>query len=151
MAGLLDGWSALGVLVGVTHSAAAYATVSALHVVGVALLFGPILLVDLRLVGLVTALDAPAMQVLRRTARIGLVLVLVTGVLLAATRPQEYLANRVFLAKLAVVAVGIANAVWFERRHGRLALDGAGARGAAAISLAAWLAALFLGRWIAFV
>lgn len=152
---LIDVWTALGHASGVTRSANAYAFVSALHVFGIALLIGPIVLVDLRLLGRFPALDVPAIQLLRSTARVGVVLAVTTGLLLASTRPAEYLANRVFLAKMAVVAIAVANALWFDWRARRVGSQDLfsipAVRIFAGLSLLAWPLALGLGRWIAFV
>ncbi|MGQ3354066.1 MAG: DUF6644 family protein [Phreatobacter sp.] len=147
-------WTDLGRITGVALSTPVYAAVSALHVVGLALLFGPIALVDLRIARLLRSLDVSALALLRATARIGIALAVATGVLLAAARPDEYLANPTFLAKLTVVGLGLANALAFEvaaRRTGIAAmLDQPLARASALASLALWLAAIGLGRWIAF-
>jgi hypothetical protein len=150
---VLEAWTALGLHTGVTRSAHVYAATSATHVLGIALLVGPILLADLRLLGGLRTLDAAALAVLRRTARIGVALALTSGVLLASARPAEYLDNRVFLAKLLVITVGLVNAAAFElrlRRGGRM-FDRPATKLAAGISLVAWLVCLALGRWIAFV
>ncbi|MBY0360814.1 MAG: DUF2214 domain-containing protein [Phreatobacter sp.] len=146
--------AALGQVSGVTLSTPVYATVSALHVVGIALLFGPIALVDLRLAGALRSLDVAAVTLLRTTAKIGTGLAVLTGLLLASARPDEYFANPTFVAKLAVVALALAQALVFEvavRRVGLPALLGHSAARAIGIgSLALWLAAIGLGRWIAF-
>ncbi len=106
--------AALGQVSGVTLSTPVYATVSALHVVGIALLFGPIALVDLRLAGALRSLDVAALTLLRTTAKIGTGLAVLTGVLLASARPDEYFSNPTFVAKLAVVALALAQALVFE-------------------------------------
>ncbi len=151
---VIDILTQLGLATGVARSAPAYALVSASHVLGIALLVGPILLVDLRLLGLLRALDPLSIGVLRRTARIGLTLAACTGVVLLSAKPGDYAANPVVWAKLSVVAAGVVNAVGFElkaRRAGVEALIGGGGRRFAALSLLIWLAVLLLGRWIAFV
>jgi hypothetical protein len=104
------------------------------------------------LLGRLAALDAAAVSVLRATARIGVVMVVITGVLLASARPAEYLGKPVFLAKMAVIAVAIANALWFDRRSRRIGIDAGGGATtiAAGLSVSLWLLALGLGRWIAF-
>lgn len=144
----------LGRISGVTLSTPVYGAASALHVVGLALLFGPIALVDLRLAGALRSLDVTALTLLRTTAKIGTGLAVLTGILLASARPDEYFANPTFLAKLAVVAIALANALAFEvaaRRVGLPALVGhPAARASGIASLALWLAAIGLGRWIAF-
>jgi hypothetical protein len=153
MTSLVEPLTALGLASGVARSSAVYALVSASHILGVALLVGPILLVDLRLLGLLSSLDDGAIRTLRRAAMLGVVLALSAGALLLSAKPADYAANRVVWAKLAVVAAGLANALAFEWRVRRSGIDamlaGAGRR-FAAISIMAWLAALLLGRWIAF-
>ncbi|WP_439574543.1 DUF2214 domain-containing protein [Phreatobacter sp.] len=147
--------SGLGAITGVALSSPRYAAVSALHIAGIAFLIGGIVLVDLRLVGLVRSLDTAAVRLLRRLARSGAVLAIATGIVLVSARPDEYLANRVFLAKLAVIALALANAALFEwlarRRSLQTVLDSSAGRLAGALSLVLWPAALALGRWIAFV
>jgi hypothetical protein len=142
-----------GIVSGVARSAPVYALVSAGHVMGIALLLGPILLVDIRLMGGLRTLDTAAIRILRITARIGLLLALPTGALLFTAKPGEYVANPIFLIKLSVVAVGLLNAIVFEWRAHRDGLHtlliGGGASLAFA-SMALWIATLLLGRWIAF-
>ncbi len=154
MEALVGFWTDLGRITGVALSTPVYAAVSALHVVGLALLFGPITLVDLRIAGLLRSLDVAAVNLLRATARIGTAVAVVTGVMLAGARPDEYLANPTFLAKLVVVGLGLANALAFEIAARRVGLadllDRPLARVSALASLALWLAAIGLGRWIAF-
>lgn len=146
---LLDLLAAIGLATGVARSAAVYALISAGHVLGIALLIGPVLLADLRLLGWLRGIDASALLVLRRTARLGAGLALATGLLLLSARPHEYAGNAIVWLKLMVVAAALANAALFEWRAARL--DGTPPGGcAAALSIALWLAALMLGRWIAF-
>jgi hypothetical protein len=150
---ILDGLAALGLATGVARSATVYALVSASHILGVALLLGPILLADLALIRVLRGIDATALGVLRRTARAGALLAVAAGLLLLSAKPAEYAANAVVWAKLGIVAVGLLNALVFEMRFRRVGpeamLAGRG-RTQAAASVALWLTALLLGRWIAF-
>ncbi|MGL4243400.1 MAG: DUF2214 domain-containing protein [Beijerinckiaceae bacterium] len=149
----IDWLAALGLATGVQRSATVYALVSAAHVLGIALLFGPILLADLRLLGFLRTIDAPVIMALRRAAMLGTGLALAAGVLLLSAKPAEYAANRIVWAKFAVIALALANALRFEwmwRRNGAALLEDGG-RAAALLSIALWLTALLLGRWIAFV
>ncbi|MFG5409048.1 hypothetical protein ABXN37_14315 [Piscinibacter sakaiensis] len=114
----------------------AYPLVSALHIAGFALLFGAILPVDLRLMGLARAeaVPAPTVELLRRLAASGLGLAVVSGVALWTVRASDYLANPWLWAKWVAVAIGVANALAYGRHA----------------ALASWLAAIVCGRWIAF-
>jgi hypothetical protein len=151
---LLQSLAALGLATGVARSSVVYALVSASHVLGIALLLGPIALVDLRLLGLLRGLDLAAVAILRRAAMQGVVLLLVTGVVLFSAKPLEYAANAAMQVKLLVIAAGLANALSFEwsvrRTSLAAALSGMRAPLIGAASLILWLGALLLGRWIAF-
>lgn len=152
---LLQTLLSLGIATGVARSATVYVLVSAAHVLGIALLLGPIALVDLRLAGLLRSLDLAALAVLRRTAMFGVVLLLVTGVLLFSAKPLDYAANPAMRLKLLVITSGLANALAFEWQARRVglaaAISGHSAGLMGAVSLVLWLSALLLGRWIAFV
>ncbi len=145
---------AFGKASGVARSAHVYALVSASHIVGIGMLFGAVAAIDLRLLGFARGLGPEALATLRRFARAGLLLALLTGALLASAKPFEYAGNPFMLWKLAVLALAVANALAFERmvaRRGMEAMvDSPSARLFGLASLALWLAAIWLGRMIAF-
>jgi hypothetical protein len=133
-----------------------YPLVNAGHILGVALLVGAIVPLDLRLLGAWRSAPLPPLwKVLTRTAAAGLVLAIGCGFLLFIARATEYAASGWFIAKMAVVGTGTANALALRMiapdglrpavekppRHVQLA---------GGISLAAWLAALTLGRLVGY-
>lgn len=130
-----------------------YAAVSAGHVLGIALLVGAAIALDLRLLGRVRAVPAAAaLRLLLPVMGTGLGLAAVTGVLLFSVRPLDYAGVPALWAKLALIVAGLLNAAWFHRRAGgdpdRF---GPGARAAAAlVSAVCWIGALAAGRLIAF-
>ena len=130
-----------------------YAWVNAAHVLGIALLVGAILPLDLRLLGLWRGVPRAALvRVLVPTAATGLGLAVLTGPLLFATRATEYADIGFLWMKLALVATGAGAALWAHAAHGFL-LEGAGRGRLAAhalLSMACWLGALVSGRMIAF-
>ncbi len=146
---VVESLAAVGQATGVARSALIYAAVSAGHVLGIALLLGPIILADLAILGVVRTLDERGVATLRLTARIGVALAMVTGILLLSSKPAEYFLNGAFLAKIGVLMLALANAIVFECRATR-ARDGI-SRIQAGVSIALWLTVLALGRWIAFV
>lgn len=131
-----------------------YAGVNVAHVLGIALLVGATVPMNLRLLGLWPSVpQQTVLRVLAPVAATGLCLAAVTGFLLFSVRAADYAAVTVFQVKLALIAAGVAAAVIAMRSHGG-ALDGAGrGRRAAhgALSLTCWLGALLCGRMIAFV
>ena len=137
----------------------AYPLVNAAHILGVALLVGAMIPLDLRLLGAWQSVPlAPLWRVLTRTAGVGLWLAIVFGTLLFITRATEYAASGLFLSKMVVVGIGTANALavrtlvpeamapmWSARQKPPLRVQLAGG-----LSLAAWLTALTLGRLVGY-
>lgn len=131
-----------------------YAAVNATHILGLALLIGAIVPLNLRLLGLWP--DSPRAtlaRVLVPVAAAGLALAVLAGLLLFSVRAGVYAQNPFLQAKLLLVVVGTLSALWLHWSHG-LRLEGAGRGRLAAhavVSLACWLGALACGRLIAFV
>ena len=127
------------------RSGTAYLLVNAAHILGVGLLVGAILPLDLRLLGFFRTVPLAVLEpFLVRAAGTGLALALVTGVWLFTVKPVEYLANEAFLIKGALLAAALLNILLCYRIAGF-------ARAAAAFSLLLWLGVLVAGRWIGFV
>ncbi len=150
---------ATGLAVALRNSVWAYPLVNAGHILGVALLVGGIVPLDLRLMGLWRPAPLEAMwRIGTRTAGAGLTLTIGFGALLFSARAGDYGASTIFLAKMAVVAAGVINIIvlhWIAPVHRRQEDDGPqslspGVRIAAGISMAAWLAALVLGRLVGY-
>lgn len=134
-----------------------YLFVNAGHILAIAMLFGSILALDLRLLGLSPAVPLSAIAAyLSRLAAIGLAVAVVTGLCLFSVRPLEYAGNPAFLAKLGLVALGIVNAMVVHTMPGWKALQAGAAptpmlRFAAVLSIFTWMAAVVAGRWIGFL
>ncbi|HVF93918.1 MAG TPA: hypothetical protein VM900_06360 [Sphingomonas sp.] len=134
-------------------STLAYPLVNAAHVIGLALLFGGIVPLDLRLLGWrrgAASVDTLAALVLP-VAIAGLVLAIAAGALMFATDARAYAGSTLFRAKMLLLAAAIANAAALRRidwrgpgeRSPRIAL-------AAGASLALWLAVIVLGRLLGY-
>lgn len=134
-----------------------YPWLNGLHVLSIGLLVGSITLLDLRLLGAfhtvaVSQLVGPTIQV----AASGLAAAVLTGSLLFSVQPAHYLANAAFLTKLAIITTGLVNLTLLRALPGwqrvlRDAPVSGGVQLMAGISLLTWIAALFAGRWIAFL
>jgi hypothetical protein len=153
------GLEATDLAVALRNSVWSYPLVNAAHLLGVALLVGSIVPLDLRLLGAWRSVAlAPLRRVLTRIAGAGLVLAIIFGTLLFITRASEYIASNVFISKMVVVAVGTANALalrvmWPPHVSQIASTDGktpARLQIAAGVSVATWLAALTLGRLIGY-
>lgn len=134
-----------------------YAVVNAMHLLGIALVLGAILPLDLRLMGVLRAPPLPVLgRFLSRTAAVGLLLAVATGLLLFCVQPRDYLANPAFGIKLLLLALALANIAlihrrpaWGEALAGRpVALS---LRVLAGVSALSWLAAMGAGRMIGFL
>ena len=139
------------------RSATLYLLVNAAHILGIGLLVGAILPLDLRLIGLLR--DGPIAVLapfLVRVAATGLLLAIVTGFLLFSVKPAEYAANPAFLLKLGLILLGLINVIAQHRNAAWRTLLQGGAQGPpvrllAGLSSAIWLSALIAGRWIGFL
>lgn len=134
-----------------------YLLVNAAHILAIGLIVGAILPLDLRLIGVLrTPPVATIGPLLSRTAGIGVAAAVATGLCLFSVRPQEYAENPAFLAKVALIALGVLNAVVLHARggwRGVIATDSVPplVRAQALLSLAVWIGAVLAGRWIAFI
>jgi hypothetical protein len=130
-----------------------YAAVNTAHILGVALLVGAILPMDLRLLGALRRLQhAELARLLLPVAAAGLALAATAGVMLFVVRAKEYGVHPLFQVKMLIVLTGMAAALlaharaglWLERiTPGQQRLH-------AVISLACWIGALVCGRMIAY-
>jgi hypothetical protein len=139
------------------RSGTAYLLVNAAHILGVGLLIGGIVPLDLRLAGFLRGVPLAAIgPFMVRSAGTGFVVAVVTGAWLFSVKPAEYLANAAFLWKMALLALALVNVmVQHRNRHFRLALAGEdvhpSVRLVAGCSAALWLSVLVAGRWVGFL
>ena len=120
------------------------------HVVGIALLLGSLVLLELRVWGLGRELPVAALARLALPlSLLGFGLAAGSGLAMFAAHPGEMLANRPFVIKLGLLMLAGTNAALFHARGG-LQRGDAVARAQTALSLGLWLAAIICGRWIAY-
>jgi hypothetical protein len=141
------------------HSLKAMPFVEAAHVLAIAVVFGSILVVDLRLLG-VPSSRRPVTVVSHEMLRLtwgAFIVAVITGALMFAPNAITYFGNTAFRLKmLTLLAAGI-NMLVFQfftaRTVAQWNLDPrppAAARTAAMLSIVLWIAVIFLGRWIGF-
>jgi hypothetical protein len=141
------------------HGVWIYGIVNLIHILGVSSLFGSVLILDLRLLGLwrrvpLSAITGPTVGV----AAAGFCVAVPSGLGLLATKATEYVGNPFIYIKFPAIALACLNVValnflpaWREhkirelsyREESKLALVGG-------ISLGCWLAAITAGRMIAY-
>lgn len=136
-----------------------YPVVNAGHILGVSLLVGGIVPLDLRLIGFWRTYPVMVfVDVLRITSAIGLALAVVCGVLLFATAAVDYAGSTLFQAKIALVLLGVLNALVLGRvvKHQDIrslpmeAPMPSVLRAGAVLSLAVWISVLLLGRLLGY-
>ena len=133
-----------------TH-AFAYPALEVLHITGIALLLGNLVLLELRVWGRGQAL--PVADLARLTLSLtlgGFALAAASGLLMFATQAGELIANRAFVIKMGLLMLAGVNAALFHARASLVKLD-ATARLQSALSLLVWLAVITCGRWIAYL
>jgi hypothetical protein len=137
----------------------AYGVVNLAHILSVATLFGAVLMLDLRLLGVwrgvpLAALERPAVTL----AIVGFCCATVTGLCLIVTNGSDYVGNPFLAIKFAAIGLALVNLVvalslpaWRERhsnplpaRHRRVLAVAGGT------SLACWLTAAAAGRMIGY-
>jgi hypothetical protein len=154
---LLAGVEGLRLAVWVRTGAWPFAIANTAHVVGIALLFGGIAVLDLRLLGAARAIEVARLaRLVLPVAVFGFVLAVITGALMFIANAREYWAHPLFAWKLALIAAAGANALllhltsWRERERwgARAPLS---ARSAAILSLGLWLGVIACGRLMAYL
>lgn len=129
----------------------AYPALEVVHIVGIALLLGNLVLLELRVFGRGAALPVKDLARLSLSVALcGFGLVAASGFLMFATQPAELLSNRVFTLKMLLLMLAGCNAAWFHGRGSLARLDGL-ARAQMLASTVVWLAVVVCGRWIAYV
>jgi len=137
-----------------------YPTVETLHLWGVGALFGSILLVDLRLLGLGRGLELrPLLRFAVPVTISGFALAGATGLLMFIAHPSEFIASTLFVLKMTLLMLLGLNAISLHLRigpiadpSGRVPVDIAlSMRLQAAVSVLGWAVVIGLGRWLAYV
>ena len=134
----------------ITTNPIAYPALEVVHITGIALLVGNLVLVELRVWGLGRTLPLPALARLGLTVSvIGFGLAAASGLLMFASQAAELMANRAFVTKMGLLTLAGTNAGLFHARDGLTRLDTL-ARVQTALSLGLWLGVIICGRWIAY-
>jgi hypothetical protein len=136
-----------------------YGLVNLAHILGVASLFGSVLVLDLRLLGFWRKVSLPAIsETTVPVAATGFIIAVISGVCLLATKATEYVGNPFLYIKFPAIGLGILNVVilhflpaWKQhkirelslREQSKLAVIGG-------ISLFCWLTAITAGRMIGY-
>ena len=130
-----------------------YATANAVHILGIALLVGAVVPLNLRLLGFWGQRSLTELaRVLVPMAATGLTIAVLAGLSIFSVKAKTYATVELLWIKLALVLTGLVSAVafhvmagWWLQRSGPVQR-----RVHAVISLGCWIGALLLGRYIAY-
>jgi uncharacterized membrane protein len=127
-----------------------------LHLIGLSLLMGVVLLIDMRMLGVVKNISFPAVHRLLPWGVLGFSVNVLTGMLFFAARSTQYTTNTVFQWKMALVILAGVNALYFTMLDEAWTLkagDDASltAKVMASSALFLWLTVLFCGRMLPFL
>ncbi|HOB14483.1 MAG TPA: hypothetical protein PK680_05815 [Novosphingobium sp.] len=129
------------------------------HLLGITLLFGSILLADLRFIGVGRHIGAGALTsgYLLRVTWIGFALIVLSGLSLFAAYAIDTINSPIFVAKMVLIAVAGVNMLFFTFRvtSGMHLWESdvtppTAARVSAGLSIALWTLTIFAGRLIAY-
>lgn len=136
-----------------------YPLVNAGHILGLALLFGAILPLDLRLLGFWPGLPLrPLARILVPVALCGLAIAVATGLLLFSVSAAKYAATPLFQIKMLLVLAAATNALllrraaaWNEAHKADPIAPDTRLRLAGGLSILLWLAVILCGRFLAYI
>jgi len=157
--GLIASLEASGLATTIRNSLFLYPLIESVHVIGLTMVFGTIVIIDLRLLGIASTrrpFTAIASDVFKWTW-MAFAVTATTGALMFITNASTYYQSAYFRAKMALLALSGLNMLVFEltaRRSihawDRKASAPASGRAVAVLSLVIWIGVIVLGRWIGF-
>ncbi len=149
-------FSAASIQVLVTDRTWVWPACEALHFIGLWLLFGVVLLVNLRVLGMMKAASFAALHRLLPWAMLGLAINLITGMLFVIAAPEMYATNVSFYWKMGLLVLAGVNLLYFTvfdgpwevgaRQDAPLRVK---AMSASAIGL--WVGVMYFGRMLPFL
>lgn len=127
-----------------------------LHFIGLSLLMGVVLLIDLRMLGVMKQVSVHALDRLIPWGVLGFGLNVVTGMLFFVAAPEQYTANVAFFWKIGLLIVAVFNGLYFTVYDKAWALaPGADAaplsKVMAASALLLWIGVMYYGSMLPFI
>jgi hypothetical protein len=126
-----------------------------LHFTALTVLFGALLVVDGRIIGMGKFINMKAAMAFIPVAIIAFAVNLLTGIMFLAADPYNYLANSVFQWKMGLIIIAGINALWFwfgEHKELVQLADGQDApfraKVIALVSIVLWVLIIIAGRMI---
>jgi len=159
LAAILQWMESTGLATTIRESLYLFPLLESIHVIGLALVFGTILVIDLRLLGFASAerpFERIATDILKWTWA-AFALTAITGSLMFLTNAGVYYHNFYFRTKMVLLVLSGVNMACFELTLGRRVQHWdrgngppAAGKAMAALSIAIWISVIFTGRLIGF-
>jgi hypothetical protein len=146
-----DALSQWGPIAALKSNALAYPILEIVHIVALAVVFGTLWIVDLRILRRMQALPLQRLAgyVLPWTLA-GFALAAASGLTMFAMRASDLISNSAFLIKIVLLFAAGTNAAILHSR-GPIDEQSTITRVQALLSIAIWIAVITCGRWIAYV
>lgn len=128
-------------------------TLECIHFVSLCVLFGSLLIIDLRLIGFYREPCAPMIEMLIRLALAAFAVNLATGLLFFFGNTFKYVGNAAFELKLLLIMAAGINALFYKVRLSRLVHTdevSLSSAGVGYLSLLLWAGVIICGRMITF-
>ncbi len=157
--GFLASLESSNLATGIRDSLYVFPLIESLHVLGLTMVFGTMLIVDLRLLG-IASIRRPFTRItsdIMKWTWASFIWTAATGVLMFITNASVYYHNFFFRTKIVLLALAGINVLIFELTSGRTvhrwhkdASAPLAGRTAAILSLVLWITIIVMGRWIGF-
>jgi hypothetical protein len=149
--------SALAIWVG--ESLWGYPIMLGLHAIGLAIVVGIFLMLDLRLLRVIRGVSFEGLRSLVRLAWLGLLINMLSGTALFSSQATTFIESVPFLTKITCVLAGVILGVLLQRQLAASAVNwdaadsniGIVAKLSALLSMLCWIGAIFAGRLIAYL
>jgi hypothetical protein len=140
----------------VTKAPYGWPSLETLHFIGLTLLIGVVLLIDLRMLGVMKNVSFPSIHRLLPWAILGFAINTVTGMLFFVASPDSYAHNIAFIWKIALMMLAGANALyftlfdeaWFLKPGQEAPLS---AKTIAVSAIVLWVGVLYFGSMLPFI
>ncbi len=152
--GFLVWLEATGLAEWVRSSISGYPSMIALHAIGMAIMVGLSLLIDLRVLGWFAGIPLQAIQRFFGLAWIGFGINFISGSALFSAQATSYIVDWVFMTKMTLVLFGAITAAILQPavvKAGPAGVVSGGTKAVAALAIVFWVVAIIMGRLTAYL
>lgn len=129
----------------------AYPALETIHIASFAVVFGALMVLELRVFGAAPAVPlSPLARLAVPTALTAFALAAAAGLLMLISSATETVLNTAFQIKVGLILIAGVNAWWFHRR-GSLTLHDGVAKAQSLLSIMLWFGVITCGRLIAYI